>query len=149
MLWVSCRQAVENSTSQASNVAPMRRSAQLMKINARHPNDMGFYTKGIRKREKWPTEKATKARSRTPGWCRRTLFLWATIKVTIAATTALKADSERYAALHAQPYGEPINAAALIPRMLEAFMARDQGFKRAARLRTIATQKNGKALLIE
>ena len=53
-----------------------------------------------------------------------------TVKVTIALTTALKADLERYAALHAQTYGEPINAATLIPHMLEAFMARDRGFRK-------------------
>ena len=69
----------------------------------------------------------------------------ATVKVTIALTTALKADLERYAALHAQTYGEPIDAATLIPHMLEAFMARDRGFKRAARPRTAVAQRNEKA----
>jgi len=69
----------------------------------------------------------------------------ATVKVTIVLTAALKADLERYAALHAQTYGEPIDAATLIPHMLEAFMARDRGFKRAAQPRTVATQKNEKA----
>ena len=54
-----------------------------------------------------------------------------TVKVTIALTTTLKADLERYAALHAQTYGEPIDAVTLIPHMLEAFMARDRGFKKA------------------
>ena len=68
-----------------------------------------------------------------------------TVKVTIALTSVLKADLERYAALHAQTYGEPIDAATLIPHMLEAFMARDRGFKRAALLRTAATQRNEKA----
>jgi len=43
----------------------------------------------------------------------------------------LKADLERYAALHAQTYGEPIDATTLIPHMLEAFMARDRGFKKS------------------
>ena len=52
-----------------------------------------------------------------------------TVKLTIALTTALKADLERYAALHAQAYGEPVDAAALIPHMLEAFVMRDRGFK--------------------
>lgn len=37
----------------------------------------------------------------------------------------------RYAALHAQTYGEAVDAATLIPHMLEAFMARDRGDKRA------------------
>ena len=54
-----------------------------------------------------------------------------TVKITIALTTALKTDLERYAALHAQTYGEPIDAATLIPHMLEAFMARDRGFKKS------------------
>ncbi|MDX1252000.1 MAG: DUF2274 domain-containing protein [Gammaproteobacteria bacterium] len=53
-----------------------------------------------------------------------------TVKVTIALTTALKADLERYAALHAQTYGEPIDAMTLVPHMLEAFMARDRGFRK-------------------
>jgi len=69
----------------------------------------------------------------------------ATVKVTIALTTTLKADLERYAALHAQTYGEPIDAVTLIPHMLEAFMARDRGFKRAVLPRAIAAQRNEKA----
>lgn len=51
------------------------------------------------------------------------------VKLTITLTTALKADLERYAALHAQTYGEPVDAVALIPHMLESFIARDRGFK--------------------
>ena len=53
-----------------------------------------------------------------------------TVKLTIALTTALKTELERYAALHAQTYGEPVDAATLIPHMLEAFMARDRGFRK-------------------
>ena len=68
-----------------------------------------------------------------------------TVKLTIAFTVVLKAELERYAALHAQTYGEPVDAATLIPHMLDAFMARDRGFKRAALLRTAATQRNEKA----
>lgn len=55
-----------------------------------------------------------------------------TVKLTIGLTTTLKADLERYAALHAQVHGEPVDAATLIPHMLEAFMARDRGFRKAA-----------------
>jgi hypothetical protein len=69
------------------------------------------------------------------------------VKVTIVLTIALKADLERYAALHAQTYGEPVDAATLIPHMLESFMARDRGFKRAARPRTAVAQRNEKAAL--
>lgn len=36
---------------------------------------------------------------------------------------SLKADLDRYAALHAQTYGEAVDAMTLIPHMLEAFMA--------------------------
>jgi hypothetical protein len=54
-----------------------------------------------------------------------------TVKIAITMTIALKADLDRYAALHAQEYGEPVDAATLIPHMLEAFMARDRGFKAA------------------
>jgi hypothetical protein len=52
-----------------------------------------------------------------------------TVKLTISLSVTLKADLERYAALHAQAYGEPVDAATLIPHMLEAFMARDRGFR--------------------
>ncbi|HIH2753218.1 TPA: DUF2274 domain-containing protein, partial [Burkholderia lata] len=36
----------------------------------------------------------------------------------------------RYAALHAQAYGEAVDAEKLIPHMLEAFMAGDRGFRK-------------------
>ncbi|EPJ2922916.1 DUF2274 domain-containing protein [Pseudomonas aeruginosa] len=52
-------------------------------------------------------------------------------KLTFACPASLKADLDRYAALHAQTYGEAVDAAVLIPHMLEAFMAGDRGFKRA------------------
>ncbi|MDP1627298.1 MAG: DUF2274 domain-containing protein [Parvibaculum sp.] len=51
------------------------------------------------------------------------------VKLTFACPASLKADLDCYAALHAQTYGEPVDAVALIPHMLEAFMARDRGFK--------------------
>lgn len=51
-------------------------------------------------------------------------------KLTFACPTSLKADLDRYAALHAQAYGEAVDAVTLIPHMLEAFMAGDRGFKR-------------------
>ncbi|THF67579.1 DUF2274 domain-containing protein [Pseudothauera nasutitermitis] len=45
-------------------------------------------------------------------------------------SSSLKADLDRYAALHAQAYGEAVDAMTLIPHMLEAFMAGDRGFKK-------------------
>lgn len=52
------------------------------------------------------------------------------VKLTFACPMSLKADLDRYAALHAQTYGEAVDATALIPYMLEAFMDGDRGFRR-------------------
>lgn len=51
-------------------------------------------------------------------------------KLTFACPASLKADLDRYAALHAQAYGETVDAVTLIPHMLEAFMTGDRGFRR-------------------
>lgn len=72
------------------------------------------------------------------------------IKLTFTCPASLKADLDRYAALHAQAYGEAVDAATLIPHMLEAFMARDRGFRSsrarpqsASRLQTAMPEKPG------
>ncbi|MBH1806111.1 DUF2274 domain-containing protein [Stenotrophomonas maltophilia] len=52
------------------------------------------------------------------------------VKLTFACPAALKADLDRYAALHAQAYGEAVDATTLIPHMLEAFIAGEREFKR-------------------
>ena len=52
------------------------------------------------------------------------------VKLTVTLSAELKATLDRYAALHAQTYGEQVDAAALVPHMLDAFMARDRGFRR-------------------
>lgn len=54
------------------------------------------------------------------------------VKLTLAVPADLKALLDRYANLHSQLYGEEVDAAALIPHMLTAFMARDRGFKSLA-----------------
>ena len=59
------------------------------------------------------------------------------VKLTFACPATLKADLDRYAAMHAQTYGEAVDATTLIPQMLEAFIARDRAFKRG--------NKSGKA----
>lgn len=51
-------------------------------------------------------------------------------KLAFICLASLKADLEHYAALHAQAYGDAVDAVTLIPHMLEAFMAEDRGFKR-------------------
>lgn len=53
------------------------------------------------------------------------------IKLTFACPASLKADLDRYAALHAQAYGEAVDAVTLIPHMLEAFIVGDRGFRRS------------------
>lgn len=53
------------------------------------------------------------------------------VKLSFACPASLKADLDRYAALHAQAYGEVVDAVTLIPYMLEAFIAGDRGFRRS------------------
>ncbi|MEO6922938.1 MAG: DUF2274 domain-containing protein [Bryocella sp.] len=53
-----------------------------------------------------------------------------TAKLTFSCPARLKVDLDRYAALHSQTYSEAVDAATLIPHMLEAFMAGDRGFRR-------------------
>jgi hypothetical protein len=52
------------------------------------------------------------------------------VKLTFTCPAELKAELDRYAALHAQTYGEKVDTTTLIPYMLEAFMAGDRGFRR-------------------
>lgn len=52
------------------------------------------------------------------------------VKLTFACPATLKVDLDRYAAMHAQTYGEAVDATTLIPHMLEAFIAGDRGFRR-------------------
>ena len=54
------------------------------------------------------------------------------VKLTFACPATLKADLDRYAAVHAQTYGDPVDALALIPHMREAFIARDRGFRKGS-----------------
>ncbi len=44
----------------------------------------------------------------------------------VRCPSSLKADLDRYSMLHAQAYGEAVDATVLIPHMLEAFMAGDR-----------------------
>ena len=60
-----------------------------------------------------------------------------TLKLTFACSANLKVELDRYAALHTQIYGEAVDAVALIPHMLEAFMERDRGFKRLHKARSV------------
>lgn len=52
------------------------------------------------------------------------------VKLTVTLSAELKATLDRYATLHAQTYGERVDAAALVPHMLDAFMTRDRAFRK-------------------
>jgi len=56
-------------------------------------------------------------------------------KLTFTCPASLKANLDRYATLHAQTYGESVDAVTLIPHMLEAFMAGDRGFRKGVAAR--------------
>lgn len=56
------------------------------------------------------------------------------VKLTIVVSALLRDDLDRYAALHSEFHGTPVDATTLVPLMLETFIARDKGF-RAARTR--------------
>jgi len=53
-----------------------------------------------------------------------------TVRFSFNCTKALQADLEQYTALHAQTYGEAVDAPTMVPHMLEAFMARDREFRK-------------------
>lgn len=55
----------------------------------------------------------------------------AMVKLTISIPEKLKIELDRYADLHSTRWGDPIDATALIPHMLESFIARDRGFRKA------------------
>ncbi|MER1077067.1 DUF2274 domain-containing protein [Pseudomonas aeruginosa] len=64
------------------------------------------------------------------------------VKLTFACPASLKADLERYAALHAQAYGEAVDAVTLISHMLEAFLAGDRGFKKGNSSKALPPKPN-------
>jgi len=65
-----------------------------------------------------------------------------TVKLTFACPARLKADLDRYAALHAQTYGETVDAVTLIPHILEAFMTGDRGFRKGSTKKGEANDKD-------
>jgi hypothetical protein len=51
------------------------------------------------------------------------------VKLTVTLSVELKETLDRYAAVHSREHGESVDMVALIPHMLNAFIARDRGFK--------------------
>lgn len=55
------------------------------------------------------------------------------IKLSVSLPAELKACLDDYAAAHSRVHGEAVDAATLIPHMLQSFIARDRGFKAISR----------------
>ena len=54
-----------------------------------------------------------------------------TLKLTIVLSARLNTDLARYAELHTQTWGDQVDVATIVPHILEAFIARDRGFRKA------------------
>lgn len=52
-----------------------------------------------------------------------------TVKLAVTLSVGLKAQLDRYAALHSETWGEAVQATDLIPHMLTQFILRDKAFK--------------------
>lgn len=52
------------------------------------------------------------------------------VRLTVVLPASVKADLDRYAELYGAAYSEAVDAAALVPHMLAAFMERDRGFRK-------------------
>ena len=64
------------------------------------------------------------------------------VRLTVVLPAAVKADLDHYAELFGAAYGEPVDAPALIPRMLAAFMEGDRGFRRARQVSAPAARSS-------
>lgn len=51
------------------------------------------------------------------------------VKLTVSVPADLKHALDDYAAAHSRVHGEAVDAGTLIPHMLQAFIARDRGFR--------------------
>ncbi|TWD77954.1 hypothetical protein FB547_1089 [Variovorax beijingensis] len=56
-----------------------------------------------------------------------------TTKLTVTLPADLKKRLEQYAKVHSQAHGEQVDAAALIPHMLDTFISRDREFLKRSR----------------
>jgi hypothetical protein len=55
------------------------------------------------------------------------------VKLTITVSAELKAQLDAYAEVHARVHQVPVDAVALVPHMLAAFIARDRAFRAMVR----------------
>ncbi len=68
------------------------------------------------------------------------------VKLTISISSRLRDDLDRYAELHSEFHGTPVDIAALAPLMLETFIARDKGFRALRSGRTTASSNPARKL---
>ena len=61
------------------------------------------------------------------------------VRLNVSLPAMVKADLDRYAELYGAAYGEAIDAAALVPHMLAAFMERDRAFQKRRQVASPAT----------
>lgn len=52
------------------------------------------------------------------------------VRLTVVLPASVRADLDRYAELYGAAYGAAVDAAALVPHMLAAFMERDRVFRK-------------------
>ena len=71
------------------------------------------------------------------------------VRLTVALPAAVKVDLDRYAELYGAAYGEAVDAAALVPHMLAAFMGRDRVFKKERRAVVASSQLNQEPAAME
>lgn len=57
-----------------------------------------------------------------------------TIRLAISLPAPVKADLDRYAQLHEKAWGMKTDASALIPHIVETFLARDKEFQKQSKL---------------
>ena len=59
------------------------------------------------------------------------------VKLLVQVSVELKESLDQYAQLHSQLGGRQVNAATLIPYMLQSFIDRDRGFRSMRRLQQV------------
>jgi len=64
------------------------------------------------------------------------------VRLTVVLPASVKGDLDRYAELYGAAYGEAVDAAALAPHMLAAFMERDRAFRKARQAAGSGTKRD-------
>ncbi len=68
------------------------------------------------------------------------------VKLTVMLDPKMKASLDLYAKVYEQTYQEKASVAALVPSMLQAFLASDSGFKKARKALSNSSPRSGKGV---